>query len=219
MKILIPSLAVLGGLILLTVNLIYAIRGRRKADRPVAPTAPETDNKSEVGSDDDDNEFEVESQSSKFSDFSASVTLDSDIECQPCLNHFRYHSRDYSLSGIAEDECEYEYRIDGTKVFVRLLQQFCENPVPVKDKSKKWDVRDGVVLEDDMRARDAAEQAENRVGVVKEVFDALNKINNIDEHIANLKKKTEWSELLPSHWNGLKHFILSKKLPSERAIK
>jgi hypothetical protein len=196
MKILIPALAVLGGLILLTVNLIYAIRGRRRADRPVAPAAPENDN-----------EFEVDSRA----DCNQSVTLDSDIEHRPCLNHFRLYSRIDSRYDIDIRESEYEYRTDDTKVFVRLLQDYSAGT-----GGEEWCVRGGVVMEDDMRARHAAMQ----VGVPARVIEGLRLSGlGIDESIADLKKKTEWSELLPSHWNGLKYFILSKKLPRERATK
>lgn len=120
----------------------------------------------------------------------------------PCLNHFRYHRRVEIWYG----KSEFEYRVEGTRVFVRLLQDFGVEP----GEGEKWNVRDGVVMESDMRSRDT------------------NVPFDLDEEIADLKKQTEWCELLlmgvdtdrtdgcrvaGSHLVGLKYFILSKRMP------
>jgi hypothetical protein len=138
----------------------------------------------------DDNDFLVTSDGESHQ----YVTLDSDINYRPCLNHFRFYSRYDTAVGNSE----YEFRIDGTKVFLRLTQDCSENP----GKGDEWEVCDGVVMESDMRARD-----------VKSAF----RLNTVDERIASLKKATEWCELMSSDWKGLKYFILSKKLPTRDA--
>ncbi|MGB0035613.1 MAG: hypothetical protein WBP79_09080, partial [Candidatus Acidiferrales bacterium] len=76
-------------------------------------TVPESET---TGPSEYENEFVVGSDA----DCDQSVTLDSDINYRPCLNRFRYYSR----FEIDTGHCEYEYRIDGTKVFARLLQDF-----------------------------------------------------------------------------------------------
>ncbi len=154
-----------------------------------------------------ENRFVIESDN----DFQRHVDLD-----EPCLNHFKYYNRYEIYYG----KSEFEYRIDGTRVFVRLLQKYKEDP----GEPRKWEVRDGVVMESDMRSRDE-DQAANSFPLM----DALRAFNgSIDEQIADLNKQTEWCELvvmgieadlqndycaIASHLVGLKYFILSKRVP------
>jgi hypothetical protein len=198
--------------------LLYLRRVYRRLDKTPAmavapPPSDSSDSEFQVDSDEDDNEFQVDlGADAKQCGAYQYVTLDSDIKRQPCLNHFRVTSG--GRESLSDYE-EYEYRIDGSKVFVRLLQG-CRGTF---GKVEEWRVRDGVVMEFDMRARDAEWQAEMQAesGVVKQVFDALNKIDDIDERIASLQKQTEWFELLPVRWGGLMFFILSKHMPSADA--
>jgi hypothetical protein len=190
--------------------LLYVRRISRRLDKTPAmsgapPPSDSNEDEWEVDLGEDDNKFITRSTSTKLDGFNESVTLDSDIECQPCLNHFRYHSGGLSLVGFFLRKCEYEYRIDGTKVFVRLLQDFREH-LSGKEWDKEWCVRDGVVMELDIRARDAAERN-------KPHFCGHNYDEDIYEHIASLKRQTEWCELSPMDWIGLKFFILSKHMP------
>jgi hypothetical protein len=121
--------------------------------------------------------------------------LDSDITFQARKNHFRLDSRFDTVSRDAE----YEYKIDGTAVSVRLLHESLEDI----GLAKTWEVRDGVVQEADLRKRWKTEK-----GVLE---------RNVDEEISARKKSVEWCVLLPSYLNGLKYFILFKNLPRDDA--
>jgi hypothetical protein len=144
-----------------------------------------------LGSVSDDNEFVVENDELS----SSRVDLDSDINFQPRKNHFRFDSR----FDTASRDLECEYKIEGTNVFVRLLHESFED-IGV---AKTWEVRDGVLLETELR-----ERLKNRKTVLTQ---------SDEEEIAERKKSLEWHEILPSYWNGLKYFILLKKLPKDDA--
>lgn len=176
----------------------------------VSPNATaETEKK--FGGDDGVNETENRFVIESDNDFERHVDLD-----DPSLNHFTYYHRYDIYSG----ESEFEYRVDGTRVFVRLLQNYSQDP----GEPKKWDVRDGVVMESDMRSRDEDEAANSLP-----LNDALRALKgSVDEQVAKLKRQTEWCELLltgagvgvedslgapGSHLVGLKYFILSKRVP------
>jgi hypothetical protein len=136
-----------------------------------------------------DNEFIV---SSPLKDGHADIELDVDINYRPAPRHFRFASRFYLESG----KSEYEYRIEGTSVSVRLLNSFnCGESTKME---KEWEVRDGVVLESDLRARFEAKQF---------------KLRPIDEDIEALKSQTQWWELTSGGFNGFKYFLLNRCLP------
>jgi len=179
----------------------------------VSPNATAEKEKGFGGSD-DANETENRFVIASDKDTDRYVELD-----DPCLNHFTYYNR----FEIDFDESEFEYRVDGTKILVRLLQDFSVDP----GKGKMWDVRDGVVMESDMRSRYQDEMANSPPP--GEITDALRRLRgSIDEQIADMKKQIEWCELVlmgvdadiksdycatGSHLVGLKYFILSKHIP------
>jgi hypothetical protein len=68
--------------------------------------------------------------------------------------------------------------------------------------NEEWEVRDGVVLESDIRARHEAKKF---------------KRGSIDDEIAELKKRTEWQELTSLSFNGFKYFLLNRSLPAPDA--
>jgi len=70
------------------------------------------------------------------------------------------------------------------------------------DVPKHQDVHDGVVMESELRKRDA----ESRFH-----------ITDVEEKIADLKKDVEWHKMEPLAFYGLKYFIISKKLPQADA--
>ena len=122
----------------------------------------------------------------------AIIELDVDIKHRPAPGHFQMYSRFDLYSG----RFEYEYKIDGTIVSIRLLNSR-DDPSPDNLK-EEWKVRDGVVLESDLRARFEAQKF---------------KWGSIDEQIAELKSETEWQELKSWSFNGFKYFLLSRSLP------
>jgi len=137
----------------------------------------------------DDNEFVLENDELS----QATVELDADIDNRPRKNHFRIDS----MFDTCRRHAEFEYKIEETAVFVRLLHESLEDI----DIVKTWEVRDGVLLEADFRERQKGK---------KWVLEG-----DIDEEIAARKKPLEWHEILPSYWNGMKYFILSKNLPKD----
>ncbi len=137
------------------------------------------------------NEFVVERDELSLSE----IELDVDINYRPRKNHFRFDSR----FDTASSDAEFEYKLEGTKVFVRLLHESSED-IGVK---KHWDIRDGVVQEADIRERSKTE-----IGFIK---------HSADGKIAALKKAVEWQEIPSSYGNGLKYFILYKNLPTDDA--
>jgi hypothetical protein len=112
------------------------------------------------------------------------ITLDVDIHDQESKNHF--HARGHSPDWSGSSSTEYEYRVDGTDVFVRELHSFSE----FMEEPEFWKIRDGVVLETELREKG---------------FD--------DDGIAELKQDTEWNNLTSTQWGGFKYFLLSKNLP------
>lgn len=139
-----------------------------------------------------DNEFVVRDSEKDGVVDRAILELDVDFNYRPALNHFRMHSRFDLYSG----DFEYEYKIDGTSVSVRLLNSR-DNPSP-DDLEEKWKVRDGVVLESDLRNRFEAKKF---------------KWGSVDQDIADLKAQTEWHELTSWNFNGFRYFILNRSLP------
>ena len=63
-------------------------------------------------------------------------------------------------------------------------------------------VRDGVVLESDLRARFETREF---------------KFGSVEEDIENLKSRTQWRELTSWGFNGLKYFLLNRSLPAPDA--
>lgn len=78
------------------------------------------------------------------SDGKLTVELDVDFDRRPSVNHFRTTDGHYTS--------DHEYRIDGTSVFCRLIEDRHGGP----DVSEYKDVRDGAVLESAIRARNRA---------------------------------------------------------------
>ena len=139
----------------------------------------------------DDNEFDLGNDG--FSQ--AAIELDVDVEFRPLRNHFRFSSRFDTVTRRAE----YEYKVEGTGVFARQLHESLRDP----HLPEPWEVRDGVLLESELRERWKAE----RTVLAR----------NVEEDLADRRKALEWFEILPTHFNGLKYFILSKNLPREDA--
>lgn len=138
----------------------------------------------------DDNEFLVDDDGLSH----ATVDLDTDINYQSRKNHFRLDSRFDTVSRDAE----YEYKIDGTKVSVRLLHESLEDiGLP-----KVWEVRDGVLLEAELRER-------LKTNMTFSGQEAR------EEEIADRKRALEWHEMLPTYFNGLKVFHPVEE-PAER---
>ena len=139
-----------------------------------------------------ENEFVIHSSDKDGVVDHADIEMDVDINHRPAPGRFRLYSRFDLASGANE----YEYKIEGTTVSVRLLNSFNEGES--SNFKKEWDVRDGVVLESDLRARFAAEKF---------------KLVSIDEKIAGLKEITEWTELKSWTFNGFKYFLVKRSLP------
>ncbi len=116
--------------------------------------------------------------------------------CPPCpgIRNFRLDSRYDTCFG----KSLYEYRIDGTEVFFRLIEDESEDI----GRPKEQDVRDGVVQESAIR-----ERSENKPYYVRKP----------DETIASLKQQVEWQKLDSWRFQGFKYFLLSKKLPKRDA--
>ena len=92
----------------------------------------------------------------------AIIELDVDIKYHPAPHHFSLYSRFDLYSGRSE----YESKIDGTTVSIRLLNSR-RDPAP-EHRDEEWEVRDGVVLESDLRAR-LVWQLTNAYGFVGDV--------------------------------------------------
>jgi len=139
----------------------------------------------------DDNEFVIHSDDNS----SAQIDLEKDISYRPTRNHYRFKSR----YDTGRRTAEFEYKIEGTDVFVRLLHdKFSDIGL-----AETWEVRDGVFLETDFR-----ERSKNLKAVLA---------RDIEEDIADRKKALEWHELLASYSNGLKYFILYRNLSRDDA--
>jgi hypothetical protein len=145
----------------------------------------QTANQSAFANDDQD-EFELDSEEPA----DARIFLNTDINRRRCAGHFRVYSRFDTAVG----QTEYQYRVDGTEVSIRVLQQTNEDiGVP-----KTWNIRDGVVQETEIRARWATEMS-----VLQ---------RDVEADMAALKKRVEWDRLSSTDWDGLKYFILSKNM-------
>jgi len=138
----------------------------------------------------EDNTFVVNSEDL----VDVSIDLDVDLQWQPLSNHFRLDSRVDTSCG----KSLYEYRIGGTEVFLRLIEDESED----MGRPEEHDVRDGVVQESAIR-----ERSENKRHYVR----------NPDEKIASLKKQVEWQKLDSWGFRGFKYFVLSKKLAKRDA--
>jgi len=141
-------------------------------------------------------EFVVSSSNKGGFTDSAVIGLDVDFNDQPAPGHFRFDTQ----FDIYCASSEFEYKIDGTSVWIRLLSA-CNAPSP-ENPEDEWKVRDGVVLESDIRTR-----------FERKKF----KLGEIDEDIADLKSQTEWHELTSWGFNGFKYFILNRLLPAPDA--
>lgn len=176
-----------------------------------APAKPDPALDSEIPSpasetDSDDNIFIVHNEMLRGDVTNkAEIVLDVDISLNPCKNHFRLRSHFDTNVG----KSEYEYRVEGTDVCVRLLNDYGEDYTGGPEW-KGWDVRDGVVLENDIRDRRESQNQHLPEQLVKAV-------DNISDRTADLTKATEWTELAPMNFGGLKYFILSKRLQTADA--
>jgi hypothetical protein len=116
------------------------------------------------------------------------ISLDTDIDNHKSKNHFYVYG--HSGDRQASTSSEYEYRLEGADVFVRELHCFNE----VMGDMKLWKIRDGVVLETELRERG---------------FD--------DDDITHLKRDTEWVNLPSTSWDGFKYFVISENVASSDA--
>src|SRR2546421_5235696 len=146
--------------------------------------------KSETPADTDDNEFVIENKD----EMQYTAELDVGLNYRSLPNHFRTDYR-YDTS---RSKSLYEYRLEGTDVLIRLIEDWHEDiGVP-----KYHDVRDGVVLESELRKRDAERSFH---------------ITDVEAEIADLKKNAEWHKMDSLTFHGLKYFIISRKLPQADA--
>src|SRR5271169_4824511 len=122
--------------------------------------------------------------------------MEIDIDYHSSPLHFRLSSR-FDLSG---GKAEYEYKVDGTSVSIRLLNSYDDGES--SHFEKEWDVRDGVVLESDLRSRWEAQKF---------------KFDSIDEKITGLKAATEWQALHSWSFNGFRYYVLNRTLPAPDA--
>ena len=96
------------------------------------------------------------------------------------------HSPDWQSS----THSEYEYRLEGTDVFVRKLHSYNE----FMNDPRLWKIRDGVVLETQLRSAGFEEDT-----------------------IASLKKEVAWVNLPSTKWEGFKYFVVSENVPTPEA--
>jgi|ERR1700733_5458545 hypothetical protein len=189
---LLAVVAVSGGstvaLLALIAGLLYLIVRRYS----FVPKVDGTDAEGRTVSHPEDIEFVVRDSEKEGVVDRAIIELDVDFNYRPAPGHFRLYSRFDLYSGRSE----YEYKIDGTSVSIRLLNSR-EDPSP-PDFTEEWKVRDGVVLELDIRARFGAKKF---------------KWGSVDEDIASLKSQTEWQQLKSWSFNGFKYFLLNRSLP------
>ncbi len=136
------------------------------------------------------NEFVIDDQD----EWIDTAELDIGLNFRKLPNHFRI---DYQFDTHFSKSL-YEYRLEGTDVLCRLIEDKHEDVgVP-----EHHNVRDGVVLESELRKKDA----ESRFHITK-----------VEDTIANFKKDTEWHKMEPISFHGLKYFIIYKKLPQADA--
>jgi hypothetical protein len=112
------------------------------------------------------------------------VVLDVGLHRHPCINHFRY----WSLFDVNVNKSEFEYRVDGTEVSIRLLEEICESGGEPDEHS----VIDGVVQETALRDKPTT----------RPWF--------VEDRLKHLKESVEWHPLTSLAFNGLKYVILSR---------
>jgi hypothetical protein len=162
------------------------VRFKSKFKSPaIAQTTPATNENYVSPESEEDNAFLVDNEDP----VRVTIELDVDLKWKPQKNHFRLNSRvDTCFS-----KSLYEYRIDGTEVFLRLIEDESEDI----GRPEERDVRDGVVQESAIRERSA---------------NTKHYMRNPDEKITSLKQQVEWQRLDSSAFRGFKYFLLSKKL-------
>jgi hypothetical protein len=167
--------------------LYVLVRFKLKSVATIAQTGVSThQNDTSPVESEEDNTFLVDNEEPAH----VTIDLDVDLHWKPLNNHFRLDSRYDTCFG----KSLYEYRIDGTEVFFRLIDDESEDI----GREKQQDVRDGVVQESAIR-----ERSENKPYYVR----------NPDEKIASLKQQVEWQKLESWGFRGFTYFLLSKKLP------
>lgn len=124
----------------------------------------------------------------------ATISIDMGIDYGRRKNCFRLHSQYDTLFS----DSEYEYRIDGTDVFVRLVHDYDRD----LGSPETWDVRDGVVQEMDIRSR---------------WLPSVVRRDDIEEELVGLKQQVEWQKLSSTHFNGVKYCLLASDMPRPNA--
>jgi len=123
----------------------------------------------------DSNEFLIEKEDETF--FTAELDIGLDYRSKP--NYFR---TDYRFD-TCQRKCLYEYRLEQTDVLCRLIEnQYEDIGVP-----KHNDVRDGVIMESEIRKRDSESSFH---------------ITRVEDNIANLKAEIECTKSIRSHGMG-----------------
>jgi hypothetical protein len=141
----------------------------------------------------EDNEFVIEDKDETI--YTAEVDIG--LDYRPMPNHFRTDYR----HDTSQSKSLYEYRLEATDVSCRLIyDEYEDMGVP-----EQRDVRDGVVMESEIRKRDESRSAR------------LRSLSNVEDKITSLKKAVEWQKMEPLAFHGLKYFILAKKLPQADA--
>jgi len=141
----------------------------------------------------EDNEFIIEDKDETI----YTAELDIGLDYRPMPNYFRTDYR----HDTSQSKSLYEYRLEGTDVSCRLIyDEYEDMGVP-----EQRDVRDGVVMESEMRKRDESKSPR------------LRSLSNVEDKITSLKKAVEWQKMEPLAFHGLKYFILAKKLPQADA--
>jgi hypothetical protein len=134
---------------------------------------------------------QVENDSANGDEFpldNGSISLNKDIEDRECKNHFRVHG--HSPDWQHSSHSEYEYRLEGANVFVRELHCYSQFII----EPEIWKIRDGVVLETQLRGAGFNE-----------------------DDITDLKQQTEWTNLPSTSWKGFKYVIISRNVPTPDA--
>ena len=136
------------------------------------------------------NEFLIEDQDDVF--FTAELDMGLDYRSMP--NHFR---TDYKFD-TCQAKCLYEYRLEGTDVLCRLIEdKHSDIGIP-----EYRDVRDGIILESEIRKRDGESPFH---------------LTDVEEKLASLRTDTQWHKMDSISWHGLKYFIVAKTLPQPDA--
>src|SRR2546427_3430646 len=122
------------------------------------------------------NEFVIDDKDERL----YTAQLDVGLDYRPMPNHFRT----YNLFDTCQSKSLYEYRLEGTDVLCRLIEDQAEDI----DVPKHHDVHDGVMLESELRKRDAERPFH---------------ITEVEEKIAILKNAVEWHKMEPLAFHGL----------------